>query len=65
MSIIGCCKECGNRLRVTDKIPQHFVFECDKCGYPNGKNDIFHETKQQEFALRCLELALRGGKMNG
>lgn len=35
------CKECGNELKVTDKIEGYDnIYECSSCGHPNGEKTL-------------------------
>ncbi len=39
--VIGYCDDCGYPLyRGADKVPDHDIWECSRCGHPNGIGDI-------------------------
>lgn len=44
---IKLCKECGNELLESDKIPDYNLYECNSCKYPNGELDYKGEKEMK------------------
>lgn len=43
--IVGYCKECGSVVFVKDKIDNHEIYECPRCGHPRSLEELWPDKQ--------------------